>query len=179
MAIVRLNWGCGLAPAPGWINSDKEPAPGIELACDVCGGLPLASDSVDYISSMHVLPELAYPDLEDALWELRRVLKAEGTLRLGLPDLDKAILAYQRGDAGYFLIPDDVCRSIGGKLITQMIWYGRSRTLFTYDFAEEVLRKAGFRQVQRCAYRQTASRHPEIVELDNRPGESFFVEADK
>lgn len=179
MAIVRLNWGCGLSPAPGWINSDIAAAPGIELVCDICKGLPLASDSVDYISSMHALPELAYPDLEDALWELRRVLKPEGTLRLGLPDLDKAILAYERGDAGYFLIPDDVCRSLGGKLITQMVWYGRSRTLFTCDFADELLRKAGFRQVQQRQFRQTASLHPEIVELDNRPDESFFVEAVK
>lgn len=177
MAIVRLNWGCGQSPAAGWLNSDKDDAPGVDLVCDIRRGLPLANGSVDYISSMHALPELPYPDLEDALWELRRVLKPEGLLRLGLPDLDKAICAYQAGDSAYFLIPDDVCRSLGGKFITQMVWFGRSRTLFTADFTGELLCKAGFRQVWNCDYHQTSGRDPEIVLLDNRPAESFFMEA--
>ncbi len=45
--------------------------------------------------------------------------------------------------------------------------------------AIELLRKAGFGDVRRVAYRQTASPYPEIVELDARPEESFYVEAFK
>jgi hypothetical protein len=68
-------------------------------------------------------------------------------------------------------------RSLGGKLSVQMTWYGSSRLLLTSDFTEELLLRAGFRQVWRCAFRRTASPWPEIVKLDNRECESFFVEA--
>lgn len=173
----RLNWGCGTDPEPGWINSDLKEAPGIELACDIRSGLPLPAGSVDYAVSIHALPELTYPDLVPALAELRRVLRPTGVLRLGLPDLERGIAAYQRGDRDYFLVPDEDATSLGAKLVLQLVWYGYSRTLFTHDFIEEQLVRAGFGRVTKCAYRKTASEFPEIVELDNRESESLFVEA--
>jgi SAM-dependent methyltransferase len=179
MGTKRLNWGCGPNPIRGWINSDQKVGPGIDLSCDIRDGLPLESDSIDYIVSIHAMPEVPYPDLLPVLRELRRVLKPNGTLRLSLPDLDKGIQAYLRQDRDYFLIPDDEVSSVGGKLIVQLIWYGYSRTLFTYDFIEELLHKAGFRSVRPCRYQETSSLHTEIVELDNRERESFFVESIK
>jgi SAM-dependent methyltransferase len=179
MAIRRLNWGCGPEPVPGWINSDRLATPGIDLSCDVLDGLPLPDDDVDYIAAIHALQDLAYVDVPVALKELRRVLRPGGVLRLALPDLDRAVDAYRRRDASYFYVPDEHARSIGAKLVTQIVWYGSVRTPFTYDFAEEVLLSAGFAAVRRCDFRRTASGHPGIVELDNRERESLFVEAVK
>jgi predicted SAM-dependent methyltransferase len=179
MAIKRLNWGCGTNPVKGWINSDQKVGPGIDLSCDIRNGLPLGNNSIDYIVSIHALEELPYPDLLPVLRKLRRVLKPNGTLRLSLPDLDKGIQAYLRGDREYFLIPDDEVRSIGGKLIVQLIWYGYSRTLFTYDFIEELLHKAGFQSVSQCRHKETRSSYADIIELDNREDESLFVESIK
>jgi SAM-dependent methyltransferase len=177
--VKRLNWGCGGDPQPGWINSDIKEGPGIDVACDIRDGLPLDDGSMDYAVSIHALPELAYPDLEPTLVELRRVLREDGVLRLGLPDLERAIRAYIERDTGYFLVPDDDVRSLGGKMIVQLTWYGYSRSMFTFDFIEELLYRAGFRNVVQCSYRETASGHPEIIELDNRERESLFVEAVK
>lgn len=64
-------------------------------------------------------------------------------------------------------------------MIIQLTWYGDSRIMFTNDFAREVLLKAGFCAVTRCAYRETVSRFPEIVALDNRERETLFIEAEK
>jgi predicted SAM-dependent methyltransferase len=179
MGIVRLHWGCGSTPVPGWINSDRRNLPGVDVVCDIRGGLPLESDSIDYAVSVHALQEVPYPDLTPVLQELRRVLKQDGFLRLVLPDRDKGIQAYLRNDRDYFLIPDEEIESIGGKFIVQLLWYGHSRTLFTYDFVEELLFKAGFDRVSRCRYKETGSAHPDIVELDRREQESLFVEAIK
>jgi SAM-dependent methyltransferase len=176
-AVRRLNWGCGTQPEPGWINSDRKDGPGIDLSCDIREGLPLAEGSIDYAVSIHALPEVPYPDLLPVLTELRRVLKPGGTLRLGLPNMERAFDAYRRGDRDWFLIPDDEMSSLGGKLITQLIWYGYSRTLFVPQFAEELLRRAGFAQVHHLQLGTTASPYPDIVALDDRPLESFFVEA--
>lgn len=175
--IRRLNWGCGAYGAAQWINSDIKEGPGIQYPCDVREGLPFPDAHMDYIVSIHALPEIPYPDLSGVLTELRRVLKPGGVLRLGLPDLERAMDAYRAGDRDYFLIPDEDARSLGAKLVLQLIWYGYSRTLFTYDFAEEILRAAGFSNITRCGYRETSSDHPGIIELDDREAESLFVEA--
>jgi hypothetical protein len=176
---VRLNWGCGAHVAESWINSDIKETPEVDLVADIKEGLPLKTDSVDYAVSVHALPELPYPDLVPALLELRRVLKPGGVLRLVLPDLRRAIDAYLAGDEQYFRLVADDATTPGGRLITQMLWYGYSRSLFTPDFSVELLQKAGFADVVLCEAHQTAHRFAEIVELDNREAESFYVEAAK
>jgi SAM-dependent methyltransferase len=178
-ATRRLNWGCGGIPSPGWINSDRKRAPGVDLCCDIREGLPLDDDTIDYAVSIHALPELSLDQLVPALRELRRVLRRGGVLRLGLPDLERGFRAYADGERDYFLVPDGDVRSLGGKLVTQLLWYGYSRSLFTADFIEELLREAGFREVVHCGFRETSSPIDDIVELDDRERESLFVEAVK
>jgi predicted SAM-dependent methyltransferase len=173
----RLNWGCGLYPEAGWINSDHKEGEGIDLCCDIREGLPLEDGSIDYAVSIHALPELPLPEQVPALTELRRVLREGSVLRLGLPDIDRGIHAYQAGDASYFLVSDEEARSLGAKFVTHMLWHGYTRTFFTADLIEELLGHAGFTRVRFSAYRETASGIAEITMLDNRPRESLFVEA--
>src|SRR5207247_2624156 len=125
------------------------------------------------------LPEIPYTDLAAVLNELHRILKPGGVLRLGLPDMDKAIRAYQSRDVDYFLIGDDVVQSLSGKMIVQLTWFGRSRCMFTFEFMSELLERSRYRAVQHCEFNETKSSFPGILELDNRPLESFFVEAIK
>lgn len=172
----RLNWGCGAHVAPGWINSDVKPDTGVDLVADIREGLPLESGSIDYAVSIHALPEFTYPELVPVLEELRRVLVPGGTLRLALPDLRRGIDAYLAGNADYFKVGPEEVSSLGGRFAVQMTWYGYSRSLFTADFAAELLEQAGFVEIRECAYGVTASGIPEIVELDNREDESLFVE---
>jgi predicted SAM-dependent methyltransferase len=178
-AVRRLNWGCGSSPKPGWINSDRRPCPGVDVVADILSGLPLDDDGIDYVVSVHALQEIPYPGLVPALRQLRRVLRPGGVLRLVLPDLDKGIRAYLAKSPDHFHISDEEAKSLGGKFIVHMLWHGYSRVLFTHDFVEELLLKAGFARVAHCQYHETTSPHAGIVELDNRAGESLFVEAVK
>ena len=175
---ARLNWGCGEHTAPGWINSDRKSGPNIDLEADILRGLPLDDESIDYAVSIHALPELALPDIQPTLTELYRVLKPGGVLRLGLPDLGKGIRAYLRREDDYFTVDDEI-QSAGGRFIVHMLWYGYTRTLFTFDFAAELLGKAGFVEIAQCEIGRTASAFGAITELDNRPRESFFIEGTK
>lgn len=175
-SLRRLNWGCGEHTRPGWINSDVKEGPGVDLVGDIRRGLPLASESVDYAVSVHALPELSYGELVPALEELLRVLKPHGVLRLVLPDLDQAVRAYQEGDEQYFHHVREDAGSPGGRFITQILWYGYSRSLFTPAFATELMEKAGFVEIGSCRPGETGSRFAEIVELDNREEESFYIE---
>ncbi len=175
--IRRLHWGCGDLRPADWSNSDLAEGPGIDISCDIFKGLPLDDASIDYISSQHSLPELKIYDQVTALTELRRVLKPGGVLRMSLPDLDLFIAAYQSRSQGPFLVWDWDTPS--GNFITHMLWYNTIHTPFTGEFAEELMLKAGFAEVRHVAYRVTASEYAEIVELDNRPDESFYIEAFK
>jgi SAM-dependent methyltransferase len=177
--VKRLNWGCGEHVAAGWINSDVKDQEGVDLVADIRAGLPLPSESIDYAVSIHALPEFAYPELVPALEELRRVLAPGGTLRLALPDLRRGIEAYLGGEEGYFKVDPEEVSSPGGRFIVHMLWYGYSRSLFTADFALELLERVGFEDVRECSFGETASGIAEIVALDNREEESLFVEGRK
>lgn len=176
---LRLNWGCGPITPYGWVNSDVLAAPGVDTVADIRNGLPYSSGSFDYVVSIHALPELPYCDLDRALAELFRVLRPGGSLRLSLPDLDRALEAYRNDDLDYFLIGDEVVRSLAGKMIVQLTWFGRCRSLFTLKFIRELLERNGFRDIERCQFQQTKSPFPGIIELDDRQLESLFVEAIK
>ena len=177
--LVRLNWGCGGEGEPGWLNSDIKEGPGIDIACDISEGLPLDDDSVDYIVSIHALPEMHIEMQVPTLTELCRVLKPGGVLRLALPDLLKGVAAYERGDRDYFLIPDEDAERLGAKLIMQLVWYGYSKTLFVPEFVEEICVRAGFSDVRHVGFQETTTQFEGITELDNREAESLFVEAFK
>lgn len=127
--------------------------------------------------AMHALQDLPWGDIPHALAELHRVLAPGATLRIGVPDLDRAIDAYRRADGAYFHVPDEDARDCGAKFVTQIIWYGSVRTPFTFGYAREVLHAAGFRDVRRCGFGRTATGDGSIVALDNRPRETLFVEA--
>ena len=176
-APTRLHWGCGTRAAAGWINADVRALPGVDIVGDIRDGLALPSGSFDCVVAIHVLQDLPWSDIPVALAELRRVLKPGGALRLGLPDLDRAIDAYRAGQREYFHVPDEDAQAVGAKLVTQIIWYGSVRTPFTWDFAREVLQRTGFVDVRRCAFRRTGTGIAGICDLDNRERESLFVEA--
>jgi SAM-dependent methyltransferase len=179
MPVMRLQIGCGKFPRPGWINTDNKVRPGVDCVADLRGDLPFADAAFDYAAAIHVLPHIPLAGLAAALARIRRVLKPGGVLRLALPDLERALDAFRGGDASYFAVADTEWESLGAKLVAQIVWHNDIRTPFTFDLAAEALAKAGFPAVARCGFRETRSRFPEIVELDNRESESFFVEAMK
>src|SRR5512139_2177396 len=124
----RINLGCGPSARPGWINCDIAGLPGVDVRCDVRRGLPFERDSVDAVAAIHLIQDLRWDEIEPLFAELVRVLRPGGILRLGAPDLDKAIAAYLAPDPRYFYVPDEHARAIGAKLVTQIIWYGSVRT---------------------------------------------------
>jgi predicted SAM-dependent methyltransferase len=177
--VRRLHLGCGPFACPGWINADLVAGKGVDVVADIRSGLPFVSERMDYVVASHVLQDLPYQEVSLALAELKRVLVPDGWLRLGLPDLDKAIQAYAAGNHAYFHVPDADAKEIGTKLVTQLVWYGSVRTPFTFDCIAEFLARHNFRRIYRCAFQHTRSPYSEIIDLDNRPRESLFVEAMK
>jgi len=175
--VRRLNWSVGPTPVPGWVNVDVRDGGPDDVPGDIRGGLPLEDASVDYAFSLHALAEIPYREVVPVLAELRRVLRPGGALRVVVPDLELLHDAYRRGDASVFEVPDADARRPGAKLVTQLVWHGLNRTVFTYDALEEFLRRAGFSRVERSTVGRTSTPWPDIAALDGRAAVSLFVEA--
>ena len=111
---LKLNLGCGENMKPGWVNVDlfKDDA---DLRLDLREPLPFSSDSVAFIYSEHVFEHLAYPCIHDSMgWTLEspgapsearqllreayRVLVPGGVFSVGVPDAERTVALYARGE---------------------------------------------------------------------------------
>jgi hypothetical protein len=81
-----------------------------------------------------------------------RVLKNGGGVRLIVPSLESAIAAYTQERSDWF---DDAFPrhfdSLGGRFSNFVFCDGQHRTAFDFSYLNEVLREAGFREVEKSA----------------------------
>jgi predicted SAM-dependent methyltransferase len=91
-----------------------------------------------------------YPDeLQQLAGECFRVLRPGAGIRLVVPSLTNAIVAYSQKRHDWFY--DDYPRhfdSLGGRFSNFVFCDGQHRTAFDLSYLEEVLRTAGFRDVE-------------------------------
>jgi SAM-dependent methyltransferase len=192
---LKLHLGAGGHPLDGWVNIDTPPA---DLALDLRWGLPFEKGAADYVFLSHTLEHFYYPDeVETLLLDIHRVLAPAGRLRIIVPDVEKCIRAYVDRDDEFF-----------ASRRTVWTWWPQHRTRlqgflnyagagphpgdfleshkFGYDFdtLEDVLRRTGFRSIERSEYME--SRDP-VLRVDEASGVagatfrgehySLFVEA--
>jgi predicted SAM-dependent methyltransferase len=86
--MLRLHIGSGPVRLPGWTNVDNQKYPGVDHVLDVTRGLPWKRGDAELIFAEHFIEHLAYDDGLRFLRECRRVLAADGILRLSTPNLD-------------------------------------------------------------------------------------------
>jgi SAM-dependent methyltransferase len=146
----HLHLGCGTKYLSGFVNIDGNLFNKIDVWLDVRNGLPFPPNSIDSIYSTHMF-EHFYPDeLRRLLQECARVLRGGGGVRLVVPSLESAIAAYSQQRSEWF--DDSFPRhfdSLGGRFSNFVFCDGQHRTAFDFSYFDEVLRQAGFREVER------------------------------
>jgi prepilin-type processing-associated H-X9-DG protein len=181
---LHLHLGCGTKYLPGFVNIDGNLFNRLDMWLDVRNGLPFPSHNVDSIYSTHMF-EHFYPDeLQGLLGECLRVLKPGGGVRLIVPNLASAISAYSQQQIAWFdsAFPRHF-DSLGGRFSNFLFCDGQHRTAFDFTYMDEVLRQAGFREVEQSA--EGASRlyggDVPLYEPDDRRDlpHSLYVEAFK
>ncbi len=187
----RLNLGAGTQQPEGWVNVDSDPqwaryaADGNPMVlADPLLGLPWSAGPFDGVVAHHVLQMVAWPDLVPWLSEVRRVMRPGAVLRLSVPDLLGAVDAYERMAIGWFPIADGHEPTIDGKLCMYLSQAGATRSVFTANWLEELLTRAGFDDGRARANRWGDEWPPWgtngerwLMDLDSRQGESLYAEA--
>lgn len=172
-APVQLNLGSGFQRLSGWVNVDVFGMP-VDLVWDLRRRLPFPDRSVDAIFCEHVLEHFDLAGALGLLREIKRLLKPDGTARVGVPDLSIYMEDYVSGGAGAIERerPGRPTRLLAVAEVTQMhghrsAWDGETLSL--------ALRSAGFDRVE--IHRSgSSSLHPS-PDTPARSGETVYAEA--
>lgn len=134
-------------------------------------GIPLVSNSADYVYFSHFLEHLNKVEVVPFLKEVKRVLKKGGVVRISVPDLEYVHKLYAKGEKekslSYLFLEDP----------KKFSKFDRHCYMFDFELLKKFLLEAGFKNINKMKFQQ--GKTPDIKHLDNRPDESLFVEAEK
>ena len=133
---VYLNLGSGVNTSPEFINIDAFPSRRTHLVLDIQNLTIFPDNSVDMVYASHVIEHIPRSNLKKTLVEWHRVLKPGGTLRFGVPDLDKLIAIYNASGQN--------TESIVEQLLGQDRDFDRHCTIWNLNYAKSILKEVDF-----------------------------------
>ena len=116
----RINVGCGLSPAQGWLNiglfSNNDAPPGEKfpygttkikqgamiLHFDITKEIPIPKNNIQFVYAGHFIEHLPFKDGIDFLKKCHQYMKEGGIIRLAFPDLGLWIKKYYEDDSDFF-----------------------------------------------------------------------------
>lgn len=148
------------------------------------GRLPVFDRSADTVYSSHMLEHLSQAEARRFLHEVQRVLVSGGVLRLGVPDLAVLVREYLTDhDADRFihrtLMAQERPRSLRRRV--SLLFTGHRGHAWMYDGRSlvQLLIEHGFVDVAVTVAGQTRISDPGALDLNERSGETVYVEACK
>jgi predicted SAM-dependent methyltransferase len=159
---VLVNVACGPQVLDGFVNLDLYAAAPDVVRCDTRRAIPLADHAARGIRAEqffeHLEPREEVPAF---LAECLRVLAPGGTLRLVVPDAERYLHAYARGDRTGFeelAVPSPFPADLPTRMdVVNHVFHQWHEHRWGYDFETIAhrLRAAGFDRVERVRYRHS------------------------
>jgi predicted SAM-dependent methyltransferase len=169
---MNINFGCGSIQPSDWTNIDIDP----EFNTKYKNLHLIPDNSCDILVSHATICAIPYHEIKAALLEFNRVLKPGGVVRISLPDIVSGFDAYKNNNVNFFPNSED---NLDRCFSAWLTWYSTSVSLLTHKALEYKLRDAGFHNVSKTEFKQTAYSNEKIYELDTREHEFYFMEAIK
>lgn len=95
-SIRKLQFGCGPNELLGWLNTDIVKCFDDVVYLDITGSFPLPSNSIDFMTSEHLIEHINFDQAIFFLSECIRTLKPNGVIRITTPDLAKLLSIYTK-----------------------------------------------------------------------------------
>jgi predicted SAM-dependent methyltransferase len=176
----KVQFGCGPERKGGWINTDMWPGPWAkpDFCLDVSRPLPFPDETVDTIYSEHMLEHLDYPKTAyQFLKECLRVLKPDGLMHVGVPDLDLILADFHRTKIESFhSISSSDPRYVLNHPVEILNYFfhqgGDHKFLYNEAFLKELLGEVGFVAAARRAYDSS-------LDSPHREAETLYIVARK
>lgn len=174
-------FGCGLCAPSRWLNFDASPAMRLQRLPlignlvpsgqfgryplnvqygDIVKGLPIADQSVELLYCSHVLEHMSLEELNSALANCYKHLKADGIFRLVVPDLEVMAKAYIQSNcpeaAHEFMRLTWLGKEHRQRDLLSFVkdWLAGNNHLWMYDYKSlsRELSKAGFQNIHRVKF---------------------------
>lgn len=168
----KLNFGCGSIQPDGWDNLDRMP----EFKAPFQMIFQLPNKRYDMVVAHCSLQMNNFLDLPDLLNNIYNFMAPGGVFRISLPDIIQGFENYKAGNIGWLPNGED---NIDIRFSAWLTWYSTTKTLLTQGALTKLLTEAGFSKVVEASYKKTILSTPEIVDLDTRENECYFLEAMK
>ena len=188
--INYLNLGSGNTYKDNFINVDFFGNKMIDYGMDLRFPFKIESNSIDGIFSEHTFEHLSHQEVDNALSECYRILKAEAKIRIIVPDLSILIERYCSNDDEWFqkwhdLVLKDPSRHYMRKYFTNMFAinftasYYHHKSCWDFESLKKVLTSNGFVNIEKCNYNLGT---PELLidnDSDDRKLVSIYIEGKK
>jgi len=129
---------------------------------DVRNGLPYPDNSTIFINVSHLIEHLTFEEAKAFLKECKRILKSDGQIRIGTPDLQKLIQAYLERDMERFNEhqPDEYKNAFSqADKFWRMLTLGH-KTIYDYRALKQMLYDCGL-QMQEVNYDKRYDMYPD------------------
>ena len=188
--INYLNLGSGNTYKDNFINVDFFGNKMIDYGMDLRFPFKIESNSIDGIFSEHTFEHLSHLEVDNALSECYRILKAEAKIRIIVPDLSILIERYCSNDDEWFqnwqdLVLKDPSRHYMKKYFTKMFAinftasYYHHKSCWDFESLKKVLTSNGFVNIEKCNYNLGT---PELLidsDSEDRKLVSIYIEGKK
>ena len=185
-----INLGSGSSYVNNFINIDFFGNKMIDYGMDLRFPFKIESNSVNGIFSEHTFEHLSHLEVDNALSECYRILKAEAKIRIIVPDLSIFIERYCSNDDLWFqnwhdLVLKDPSRHYMKKYFTKMFAinftasYYFHKSCWDFESLEKALSTHGFINIRKCDYNVGT---PELLidsDSDDRKLVSIYIEGKK
>jgi len=178
---LLLNIGCGALIPEGWVNVDYQPTPGRSFYFDALDPLPLDDSTVRHIHCEHFLEHIEHRDALKFLADCHRVLNANGTMRIIVPDVERYMRAYVADDREFF----ERLVNLGGHaeplrpknmVCNQMFrMWGDHRFAWDLESLEVAARSVGFSDIRRSSHNDVEPAYAIDGQDWWRPFESLYA----
>lgn len=135
-----LHLGCGPINISGYTNIDIKPFPHVHFVHDAFPLEMFDKDTFDLVYASHILEHYAIPDVPMVLKEWYRVLKPNGVLRLGVPNLQTILEIYNNT-----LSIEEIQGPLMGGQTDQ---YNFHKSVYDKKYLEKLLLSIGFQMVR-------------------------------
>jgi len=141
---LLLQLGSGKDYINGMLNIDGNIFAKKDVWLDLKFGLPFEKNSIKGIYISHTLEHFNIGRVKCLLEEFYRVLEPNGFLRIVVPSLEYAILAWNNKDIIKFSDWPEKFDSIGGRFNNFILCDNQHLSMFDFSFLQELLTKTGF-----------------------------------
>lgn len=151
---------------------------------DATKRIPLPDNSASCVYSSHMLEHVSRGKLMYLFKEIKRVLKPGGIIRIGVPDLDIAILNYKKDeDADKFmsdlLMEPPTIETFKDKIKLLLIGYRQHQWMYNKKSIVSLLEKNGLKNVHIKNIGETNINDHKELNLFERSKETVYVEGFK